>query len=78
MQLVGHSLLELPLRLCWWCRAFFDGKRPMRIARGGSVQFMTSLCPLPLINIGTLDTDWYEGITHNRVVCSILWSVHLT
>jgi hypothetical protein len=32
----------------------------MRIERGGSVHFQTSLCPLPLINIGSLDRDWYE------------------
>lgn len=41
-------------------RASFDGKHPMRIERGGSVHFQTSLCPLPLINIGSLDRDWYE------------------
>jgi hypothetical protein len=28
----------------------------MRIAKGDSVHFETSLCPLPLINIGVLDT----------------------
>jgi hypothetical protein len=27
----------------------------MRIAKGYSVHFETSLCPLPLINIGSLD-----------------------
>lgn len=37
-------------------RASFDGKHPMRIAKGYSVHFETSLCPLPLINIGVLDT----------------------
>jgi NAD+ kinase len=35
----------------------------MRIARGDSVAFSTSLCPLPLINIGAYDSDWFEGIT---------------
>jgi NAD+ kinase len=44
-------------------RASFDGKHPQRIARGHAVSFTTSLCPLPLINIGQLDTDFYEGIT---------------
>jgi hypothetical protein len=46
--------------LCYLCSASFDGKHPMRIERGGSVHFQTSLCPLPLINIGSLDRDWYE------------------
>lgn len=45
--------------MCWRIascrRASFDGKHPMRIAKGYSVHFETSLCPLPLINIGSLD-----------------------
>ena len=44
-------------------RAAFDGKHPCRVHRGGAVRFRTSLCPLPLINKGSLDSDWYEGIT---------------
>jgi hypothetical protein len=41
----------------------------MRIERGGSVHFQTSLCPLPLINIGSLDRDWYEvGETADHLV----------
>jgi hypothetical protein len=57
-------LLDRPLStgaaVVAWGRASFDGKHPMRIERGGSVHFQTSLCPLPLINIGSLDRDWYE------------------
>ncbi|KAI8469594.1 MAG: ATP-NAD kinase-like domain-containing protein [Monoraphidium minutum] len=44
-------------------RAAFDGKHPCRVHRGGAVRFRTSLCPLPLISKGSLDSDWYEGIT---------------
>ncbi|GLC37249.1 hypothetical protein PLESTB_001143800 [Pleodorina starrii] len=44
-------------------RASFDGKKPMRVRRGTSLFFTTSLCPLPIISLGPMDTDWYEGIT---------------
>ncbi|KXZ51462.1 hypothetical protein GPECTOR_12g425 [Gonium pectorale] len=44
-------------------RASFDGRRPMRIRRGTSIFFTASLCPLPVISLGRMDTDWYEGIT---------------
>ncbi|GIL71406.1 hypothetical protein Vretimale_2725 [Volvox reticuliferus] len=44
-------------------RASFDGKKPMRVRRGTSLFFTTSLCPLPVISLGPMDTDWYEGIT---------------
>lgn len=56
-------MIRLPEDARSHARASFDGKNPMRIAKGDSVHFETSLCPLPLINIGVLDTDWYEGIT---------------
>lgn len=44
-------------------RATFDGRHQARLVRGGSVRITTSMCPLPLINVGELDSDWYEGIT---------------
>jgi len=44
-------------------RAAFDGKHPCRIPRGGAIRFLTSLCPVPLINKGSMDSDWYQGIT---------------
>lgn len=44
-------------------RACFDGKQQAKLARGSSVHISTSLFPLPLINMGELDSDWYEGIT---------------
>lgn len=44
-------------------RACFDGKRQARLVKGSSVHLTTSLCPLPLVNMGKLDSDWYEGIT---------------
>lgn len=44
-------------------RACFDGKRQARLVKGSSVHITTSLCPLPLVNMGKLDSDWYEGIT---------------
>lgn len=56
-------MIRLPENARSHARASFDGKHPMRIARGCSVHYETSLCPLPLINIGSLDVDWYEGIT---------------
>jgi hypothetical protein len=37
------------------------------------VHFQTSLCPLPLINIGSLDRDWYE-VSHTTTIlfhCSL-------
>lgn len=30
----------------------------MRIPRDTSIHYNTSLCPLPLINLGNLDSDW--------------------
>lgn len=30
----------------------------------------TSLCPLPMINLATMDQDWYEGITHKLKWCA--------
>jgi NAD+ kinase len=44
-------------------RASFDGKHPLRVPKESNVHFTTSLCPLPVINMNTLDVDWYEGIT---------------
>lgn len=35
----------------------------MRIAKGYSVHFETSLCPLPLINIGALDVVSWISLT---------------
>jgi hypothetical protein len=45
------------------CRVAFDGKRPMKLPKGGQIRFSSSLSPLPTINIGHLDFDWYQGIT---------------
>ena len=44
-------------------RASFDGRHQTRLVRGSSVRMTTSLCPLPLINVGEFEADWYEGIT---------------
>lgn len=48
----------------------------MRIAKGCSVHFETSICPLPLINIGALDRDFFDGIVGKLkwcvVVCRVL------
>lgn len=44
-------------------RASFDGRHQTRLVRGSSVRLSTSHCPLPLINVGEFDADWYEGIT---------------
>lgn len=58
----------LVLTLCVLClnRASFDGKHPMRIAKGSSVHFETSLCPLPLINIGVLDVVRHAECIHKH------------
>lgn len=55
--------IRLPHSARSHARASFDGKHPMRIGRGMVLQFTTSCCPLPLINMKTMDSDWYEGIT---------------
>ncbi|MEW5299340.1 MAG: hypothetical protein WDW36_002366 [Sanguina aurantia] len=44
-------------------RASFDGKKPIRLKRGSTMVFTTSHHPLPVINLGNLDSDWYDGIT---------------
>ena len=35
----------------------------MRLPRGSSIRCSTSQCALPMVNLGRLDSDWYEGIT---------------
>eukprot|EP00198_Chlamydomonas_reinhardtii_P013159 XP_001702496.1 predicted protein [Chlamydomonas reinhardtii] len=55
--------VHLPTCVRSHARASFDGKRTMRVRRGTSIFFTTSLCPLPVISLGRMDTDWYEGIT---------------
>eukprot|EP00891_Asterochloris_glomerata_P006042 jgi/Astpho2/6042/Aster-03996 len=44
-------------------RASFDGRHTMRMLRDSSIRCTTSQCALPMINLGYLDRDWYEGIT---------------
>ncbi|GMH44864.1 hypothetical protein BSKO_12816 [Bryopsis sp. KO-2023] len=44
-------------------RACFDGKQQARLLKGSAVHLTASLYPLPMINMGRLDSDWYEGIT---------------
>ena len=56
-------LVRLPVYARSHARASFDGKQTMRIHRGSAIHFTTSLCPLPLINLGNYDSDWYSGIT---------------
>lgn len=48
----------------------------MRVQRGGELVFRTSLCPLPLINLGRLDKDWYEGITQKLKWNQCIREVH--
>ena len=35
----------------------------MRLPRDSSIRCTTSQCALPMINLGKLDHDWYQGIT---------------
>mmetsp|Transcript_364 Transcript_364/g.1123 ORF Transcript_364/g.1123 Transcript_364/m.1123 type:complete len:413 (-) Transcript_364:69-1307(-) len=44
-------------------RASFDGRSSMTLQPGASIQCQTSLCPMPVVNLGKLDHDWYESIT---------------
>lgn len=56
-------LVRIPHKARSHARASFDGKVPLRLQRGSSISFTTSLCPLPMINTSALDHDWYQGIT---------------
>ncbi|KAF5828732.1 ATP-NAD kinase [Dunaliella salina] len=51
-------LIHLPEYARSNARISFDGKKALRMRK-----VTPSLCPLPLINMSNLDTDWYEGIT---------------
>ena len=51
-------------------RASFDGRHTLRMLRDSSIRCTTSLCALPMINMGYLDRDWYEGI-----VQKLKWNV---
>eukprot|EP01025_Chloroclados_australasicus_P028175 TRINITY_DN27973_c1_g4_i1.p1 TRINITY_DN27973_c1_g4~~TRINITY_DN27973_c1_g4_i1.p1 ORF type:complete len:420 (-),score=24.96 TRINITY_DN27973_c1_g4_i1:281-1441(-) len=44
-------------------RISFDGRHTIEVVPGSTLQFKTSLCPLPMINLSRFDKDWYEGIT---------------
>lgn len=55
--------IHLPFYARSNARASFDGKNPMKIQRNTTFTFSPSLFPVPLINLGRLDSDWYEGIT---------------
>ena len=52
------------------CRASFNGRHTLRMLRDSSIRCTTSLCALPMINMGYLDRDWYEGI-----VQKLKWNV---
>lgn len=41
-------------------RASFDGRSAMELEPGASIQCQTSECPMPVVNLGPLDHDWYE------------------
>ncbi|CAD7697541.1 unnamed protein product [Ostreobium quekettii] len=43
-------------------RASFDGRHQTRLVRGSSVKISNSMCPLPLVGVGELDADWFEGV----------------
>jgi len=56
-------LIHLPEYARSNARISFDGKKALRMRKGSFLKVTPSLCPLPLINMSNLDTDWYEGIT---------------
>ncbi len=64
--------IHLPTCARSHARASFDGKRPMRVRRGTSIFFTTSLCPLPVISLGRMDTDWWVIGRHQTIGQSLL------
>jgi NAD+ kinase len=54
----SDTLVRLPGYSRSHARASFDGKHPLRVPKESSVHFTTSLCPLPVINMNSLDVDW--------------------
>lgn len=56
-------LIHLPCQSRRGARASFDGRSAMELEPGSSIQCHTSECPMPVVNLGQLDHDWYEGIT---------------
>ena len=71
---IGRLLAPLVARWSYWWlavhRASFDGRHTLRMLRDSSIRCTTSLCALPMINMGYLDRDWYEGI-----VQKLKWNV---
>lgn len=62
--------IHLPPSARSHARASFDGRHTLRMLRDSSIRCTTSLCALPMINMGYLDRDWYEGI-----VQKLKWNV---
>lgn len=59
----SHILVRVPPHARSYTRCSFDGKKALRMRKDSSLLVTTSLYPLPMINLGELDSDWYEGIT---------------
>ncbi|KAK9832689.1 hypothetical protein WJX81_000190 [Elliptochloris bilobata] len=62
--------IHLPASARSHARASFDGRHTMRLLRESSIRCTTSACALPVITLGRLDHDWYEGI-----VQKLKWNV---
>ena len=45
------------------CRASFDGRHPLRVLRGSSMRCSTSFCALPMVSLGKVEEEWFQGIT---------------
>ncbi|KAK9804759.1 hypothetical protein WJX72_003791 [[Myrmecia] bisecta] len=62
--------IHLPPNARSHARASFDGRHTLRMLRDSSIRCTTSACALPMITLGRLDRDWYEGI-----VQKLKWNV---
>jgi len=59
----SEIVVQIPLSARSHARASFDGRHTMRLVRGSAIRCTTSKCALPMVSLGYLDRDWYEGIT---------------
>ena len=48
------------------CRASFDGRHPLRVLRGSTMRCSTSFCALPMVSLGKVEEEWFQGIVQAR------------
>jgi NAD+ kinase len=59
----SEIVVQIPKHARSHARASFDGRHTMRLQRGSAIRCTTSKCALPMVSLGYLDRDWYEGIS---------------